>query len=113
MQALKKKKTWPLLFLSFACLTALIYVLLVFPPGTSLTIFSFSISYIPIFFVLLFVSIYGITAFFLTSALQGVLVGGLVVGFLLFHFFNLTHPFFAVILVVLFACIEGVVWKRK
>jgi len=113
METVKKKKTWPLLFLSLLALLSLGYILFVFPPGAFFDALGLHISYIPIFFTLLFLSLYGLIAFFFTSGLQGLLISGVVVCFLLFRLLNLTNPLFIILLLVLFISIEGVVWKRK
>lgn len=107
------KKSISLLLLSILSFLALCYVLFAFPPGGSFSILFLHISYLLVFFVLFFISLYGLVAFFLKNALQGVTIAGFVVCFLLFRLFHLNSPFFVILLVVLFFCIEGIVWKRK
>lgn len=108
-----KTKPWGLLLLFVLSLAGLCYLFLTFPPGSAFVILGIPISYVIIFFILLFLTLYALVAFFLTSALQGVLVGSFIVSLLLFRIINLTHPFFTILLFVLFLCIEAIVWKRK
>lgn len=108
-----KTKPWGLLLLFIFSMIGLCYLFLTFPPGSAFIILGINISYVLIFFILLFLTLYGLVAFFLTSALQGVLVGSFICCFLLFRIINLTHPFFTILLFILFLCIEAIVWKRK
>jgi hypothetical protein len=106
-------RPWPLLGLCIACIAALFYIFLTFPPGYSLSFLGIHIPYLFIFFILLFLAVYGPVAFFLKSALQGVVIAGFTCLLLLFRIINLTHPFFSILLFILFFCVEGVLWKRK
>jgi len=107
-----KPKSYPLLFLSLVTILIASYILLTFPPSSSLHIFIFHISYILIFFILFFLFLYGLAAFFLRSAIQGILIASAVIAYFLFSLNNLTNPLFLILLIVLFGCLEVVFWKK-
>lgn len=112
-QKVTPRNFWTLLLLSLLSLTGLAYMFLNFPPGTSLVIGNVQIPYLIIFFILLFLCLYGIAAFLFKSAAQGAIIGGLIISYLLLRLFNITHPFFTILLLVFFASIEGILWKKK
>lgn len=106
-------RPWVLLVTFLLSLGVLIYVLVRFPPGLSLSVLGLQISYLFLFFCLLFICIYSLSAFFLRSALQGILISGFIVCFFVFRLINLTQPLFIILLCILFLCVEAVVWRRK
>ena len=112
-QKAKPRNFWIVFLLALFSFAGMGYMLLNFPPGTDMSVGTVHISYLIIFFILLFTTSYGTVAFLLKSTAQGAVVAGLIVSFLLLRLFHITHPFFTILLLVFFASFEGILWKRK
>jgi hypothetical protein len=106
---------------SFIILACLIYF---FPPTANLTFpetlpnLPFSLeNYLQIpplflFFLLTAIFFFSIGSYILKSKAHGILIAGLVITFLLFRLYHLTHPFFLILLLALFFTLEMFVSSR-
>lgn len=91
----------------------LIFFVLSFPPDKNLNVLSFSISLIPIFFVLLLISAYELFSFALNNQRQGFLISFFATLYLILRLNKLTHPFFLILLIAIFITLELLFRKRK
>jgi hypothetical protein len=107
--------------LSLATLVSLIYF---FPPNTNIALptqnnnLPFSLNQwleIPpmiLFFLLIAIFLFSTGSYIFKSRTHGVLIAGLVVIYLLFRLYHLTHPFFLILLLALFFSLEMFVSSR-
>jgi hypothetical protein len=109
------KRSHPLKFLvlgilALFALAALIYFV---SPSQLIPVSSFQISILPLFFLLTFVFFFSGATFALGSKIHGILLGFLVITYLIFRLNDLTHPFFALLLLALFLVLELLFTYRK
>jgi len=102
----KKKRPFWLLIVFVLSFGALIYLALNYSPSESLSL-------IPVFFALLFISTFSLFTFLLNNSRRGFLLGLLVISYLLLRLNGLTSPFFAILLLILFGGIELFFLKRR
>ncbi len=97
----KKNVLWlaPVSILSFLTLAYLI-------DKTSPTENFYNIPTIPSFFVLLFIFLFSFFSILLENSRRAFLISSFVEIFLILRLVNLTHPFFAVLLIVIFIALE-------
>jgi len=108
----RKRKLW-LLLLAILSLVGFIYLLLSFSPSFNLQVLSFNLPVIYLFFAALFLFLFSFFAFILASKRRGLFIGLFVVIYLLLRMNHLTHPFFLIMLLVLFGCLELFFVKRS
>ena len=109
----RNKRSWKLLTLgifSFILLALLIYFV---PPATSYTIYSLHLSVILGFFLLLFIFLFAVSSYLFKSKIHGILIATLAITYLIFRQNDLTHPFFALLLLALFLVLELLFTYRK
>lgn len=99
------KRSRKLLVLSVVSLAALIYIIFSLSPIQQFTI-------LPVFFSLLFVTIFSFTSFLFNDLRKGVIVGIACVLYLLLRMNNLTHPFFLILLIGIVIAIE-LLFRKK
>jgi hypothetical protein len=109
----KRKRNILFLFLGLISIAALIYSVLNFSPTYGFTIYNLQFTILPIFFALLFSFLFFLFSFILASKRRGLFVGAFIVIYLILRLNNLTHPFFLLILLVLFGSLELFFIKRK
>jgi hypothetical protein len=95
---------------SMFALGSLVYFV---PPTFKLTLGTLQIPIIFLFFLLLFVFLFAIGSFLFKSKIHGILIALLAIVYLVFRLNNLTHPFFAVLLLALFLVLELLFTYRK
>ena len=94
----RKKPIW-LLFLGFLFLVLFLYLIVFFSPESS-------INMLPFFFILIFTSLFFLFFFLLSNFRRGIFIGLFVSVYLLLRFLDLTHIFFAIMLLILFITLE-------
>jgi len=109
----KRKRHILFLFLGLISFVALIYSVLSFAPAYGFTVYGLQLTILPVFFVLLFSFLFFLFSFIFTSKRRGFFVGAFIVIYLILRFNNLTHPFFLLILLILFGSLELFFVKRK
>ena len=102
-----------LIVISILTVAALTYLILKFSPSARFLILNYQFPVIALFLALLFIFLFSLSAFILTSTRRGVLIGLFAVIYLILRLNNLTHPFFLIMLLILFACVELLFAKRK
>lgn len=107
------KRSWGLLVLSISSLAGIMYLVIYTAPTSFFAVSSFQVSVLPIFFLLLFLFLFGGCAFIFKSKIHGILIALLAVVYLLFRQNDLTHPFFAVLLLALFLVLELMFTYKK
>ncbi len=89
------------------------YLIINYPPDFQFSIYNYSLQIIPVFFVLLFVFLYFLFDVLFASRRRGLFAGFFAATYLLLRLSGLTHPFFLVMLIILFGCLELFFVKRK
>ncbi len=119
-----RTRPYSLLLISLVSLFTLASLIYFFAPNASLT-FPQSVQNLPfsldnylqfppilLFFVLIAIFFFSMGTFIFKSKAHGILIAGLVVTYLLFRLFHLTHPFFLILLLALFFTLELFVSSR-
>lgn len=106
-------RSWSLLVISIISLIIIFLLIFFVDPLQPLSISILVIPPIVILYLLIFISLFGIISFLWKSKLHGILVASLMVLYLIFRQNNLTHPFFAVMLLALFLVIELMFTYKK
>lgn len=120
---MRRKRPITLLTISLLSLASLIYLIFNYSPTQEFQILNFSrqlrdpatagqFSTIYVFFLLVFIFIYSTIAYLLINTKQGLLFGLFATGYLFLRFIHLTHPFFLILLLVLFISLELFFKKR-
>ncbi len=107
------RRPWLLFIPGVLSLAALSYLVYYYPPDYQFLISNFQIPVLPVWFVLLFIAVYGIFSFFLNSKRRGFMLSLFAVIYLLLRLNGLTHLLFLLLLIVLFGLIELFYIKRK
>lgn len=92
-------------FISLLSLAVLAGLILSTSPNNFLLTPNLPVTYLSLGFVLLFILLFSITSIFL-RLVHGLLVASFVTIYLLFRLFGLRHPFFALLLALLFIVFE-------
>ena len=66
-----------------------------------------------VFFILVAISFFSLGTYAFKSKVHGFLIAGLIITYLLFRLYNLTNPFFLILLLALFFSLEMLVSSRK
>ena len=119
-----QKRPLSLLIIGIISLVTLAYLIYFFPPNSNLT-FPKIITTLPIslenylqipplilFFLLTAIFFFSIGSYIFKSKAHGILIAGLVIVYLLFRLYHLTHPFFLILLLALFLVLELFVSSR-
>jgi hypothetical protein len=93
----------PIIILS---LIGLIYLIFFTNPNQVFSALFFKTTSLPLFFILIFIFISNLSAFFLKNQRRGIFLGLLVIGILLLIFYQFIHPFFIIMLLALFGVLE-------
>lgn len=109
---MRRRHPTTLLLLSFLSLAGLAYLILTYSPNYQLSTMNYQLSTIYLFFPLVFLFIYSIITYLLINTKQGLLFGLFATAYLFLRFIHLTHPFFLILLVVLFLSLELFFKKR-
>jgi|ERR1035437_6049949 hypothetical protein len=109
----KKRRPFWLLIVFVLSLVGLGYLILNFSPSSQLPILNFQLPILSFGLLLLFVLIFSTTTFLLANSRRGFLLGLLLVSYLVLRLNGLTSPFFAILLLILFAGVELFFIKRK
>ncbi len=110
---LEKKRSWKLFVLSILSFSALVYLVIFTAPTASFDVLTIPIPVLPFFFSLLFLFLFSLCTFLFNSRMHGVLIALLAIIYLLFRQNDLTHPFFAVLLLALFLVLELMFTYKK
>ncbi len=94
-------------------LGALLYIVLSVPPDKGLKISGLSIPSIPLFFILFFVAVYGVSSFVLNNKRNGLLIGFFATLYFILRLNGLKNIFFAILILALFVTFELLFKKRK
>lgn len=108
-----KKHPWPLLIFSVIFFGIVGYLVLNFPPDYIISLGSLKISLLIPFFVGLFLGVYTLAAYFTISFLQGVLLAGATIAYLLLRYFGITHILFGLLLLAIVVSLEFALYKKK
>lgn len=120
-----RKRPLSLLFIGIICLLLLGCLIYFFSPNADLSLsqnfvsIPFSIDkYIKIppliiFFILVGISFFSLGTFIFKNKAHGFLIAGLIITYLLFRLYNLTNPFFLILLLALFFTLEMLVISRN
>lgn len=108
-----KKHPWPLLIFSLLFFGLIGYLVVNWSPHYVITLGSLKLSLLIPFFVLLFAGIYAFVAYFMISFLQGLIIAGTIIAYLLLRFFGITHPLFGILLLAMLISIEFAIYKKK
>lgn len=108
-----KKHPWPLLILSILFLGFLGYIVINWSPSYVFSVGTLKISLLIPFFILLFAGIYAFVAYLMISSLQGLIIAGTIIAYLLLRFFGITHPLFGILLLAMLISIEFAIYKKK
>jgi hypothetical protein len=109
----RRKRPFWLLIISFLSLGALGYWIWNFSPDYQITISHTLFPILPVFLFLLFLFIFSLFTFLLNNSRRGFLLGLLAISYLLLRLNGLTSPFFAILLLILFAGVELFFIKRR
>lgn len=109
---MRRKHPATLLLLSLLSLASFIYFILSFSPSSHFSIFNSQFSTLYVFFPLVFLFIYSAITYLLINTKQGLLFGLFATIYLFLRFIHLTHPFFLILLLVLFISLELFFKKR-
>lgn len=107
------RRSWSLLVVSIFSLIIIFLLIFFVDPLQPMSVSILTIPPLVILYLLIFISLFGIISFLWKSKLHGILVASLMVIYLLFRQNNLTHPFFAVMLLALFLVIELMFTYKK
>lgn len=102
----KRKKYFPILFLGLLSLLGLILYVFFLDPNINLTINSFSISPIVLFFILLFGTVCFYGSFLLLNIRRGVLLAIFACSVLLLRLFGFTSYIYVVIVLIIVLLLE-------
>lgn len=108
-----RKRSWKLLFVSMLAFVGLVYLIWGVDPEQTVLVLSYPLSIFPLFFISLFLFLFGITSFLFKSKVHGILIAMIIVAYLLFRQNDLTHPFFAILLLALLLVLELMFTYRK
>ncbi|HUD04374.1 MAG TPA: hypothetical protein VMR59_00080 [Patescibacteria group bacterium] len=108
----KQRPIW-LIAISLLLIATLGYLIFNFSPNDQFSISHTPFPILPIFLLLSFLLLFSLTTFILNNSRRGFLLGLLVISYLLLRLNGLTSPFFAILLLILFAGIELFFVKRK
>ena len=108
-----RKRLLYLPVISIASLLALLYIIFVFPPSYKLSIINLQLSIIPIGFLLSFVFLWSLIGFIFANKTQGLLIAALPTVYLILRFFHLTQTLFLVMLIIIFAGLELLFFRKR
>ena len=119
----RRKRPLLLFIFSFLAFAALTYLIINFDPTRKFPIFpakqdlaspdSLQFSLLPIFFVLVFLSTFSLSAYLLNNSRRGLFIALFIIVYLLLRFYNLAHLFFLILLIALFFVLELLFSNRK
>ena len=101
----RQKPIW-LLVGGLLSLAIFIYLIIFFYPNFQFSIFNSQLVVLPFFFILIFTSLFFLFSFLLSNFRRGIFIGLFVSVYLLLRFLDLTHIFFAIMLLILFITLE-------
>src|SRR3989344_3844363 len=100
----RKKPIW-LLIGGLLSLVIFIYLIVFFSPNSQFSLAPRSLGEVgifPLFFILIFAFLFSLFSFLLNNFRRGIFVGLFALIYLLLRLLNLTHPFFLIMLLILF-----------
>lgn len=109
----RRRRNYVYLLFSILLAIALMYVIKNLPPSYMIPVMNFGFPILPVFFLLLAGFIYSLLTFIFIQKTQGILVAFFVILYLILRLLGLTHPIFAVIILVLFIVSEFIILKKK
>lgn len=119
----RRKRPILLLILGFLLFGSLAYIIINFDPMSKFSIFpakqdlaprdNFQFPILPIFFIVVFLSTFSLSAFLLNNSRRGLFMALFIVANLLLRLFNITHPFFPILLIALFFVLDLLFSNRK
>lgn len=108
----KNKRDFGAAVAGLAALSLLIYLTLNFSPDKNVRVLNVPLPSIPLFLALFFVTVYEVVKFLLDQR-RGFLIAFFAVLYLILRLNNLTHPFFAFLILAIFITFELLLRKRK
>lgn len=108
-----KKHPWPLLLFSIIFFGIIGYWIVNFSPNYLIPLGTVKFSILIPFFVLLFLGIYSFIAYLTISFLQGLILGGAFIVYLLLRYFGITHILFGLLLLAIVISLEFALYKKK
>lgn len=108
----KNSRDFVALITGLLFLGALIYIVLNFGPDKNIKVLNFYLPPLPVFFVLFFIGVYELFKFILNQR-RGLLIAFFATLYLILRLNNLTHPFFAILILALFMTFELLFKERK
>ena len=109
----KRKRSILFLVAGLVCLAALGTLIYYASPTSPFTVLNYSVPIIPLFMLLLFITLFFWGSYAFKSKTHGVLIGVFTIIYLIFRLNNLTHPFFFILLFALFLTLELFVSYRR
>lgn len=101
-----KKRDIKFLILGILCLMILGWFLFSYSPSEAINIKGININTLPVFLLLIFLSIFSLTGFILKNLRRGLLISLSLVAYLIIRLLGLTNPFFPVLILALAVIIE-------
>src|SRR3989344_6221949 len=101
----RKKPIW-LLIGGLLSLVIFIYLIVFFSPNSQFSTFNFQLSILPVFLLISFLLFFSASSYLLNNIRRGIFVGLFALIYLLLRLLNLTHPFFLIMLLILFITLE-------
>lgn len=104
---MRRKKRSPILFvIVIISLASFAYLIFSIPPTYVLQIRNYELGIIFAFFLLLFISVFSLSAYILRNTRRGLCIGLFSSVYLYLRYVQLVHPFFLLLLLVLFITLE-------
>lgn len=107
------KRYWYFLLVGILALFALLYIFFSVSPATEFTISTIKIPVLYLFLVLIGITLFSLSTFFLASKKHGILISIFVLLYLWMRMNNLLHPLFTILLVGLFLTLELLFSAKK
>jgi hypothetical protein len=107
-----RKKLFYLPLISVASLVALIYIIFYFPPSFNLPILGFNLPIIISAFLLFFIFMWSLVGFIFANKIQGLIVALLPTVYLLLRYFKLNQVLFLILLIIIFAGLELLIFRK-
>lgn len=108
-----RKKLWYLLVISIASVALLLYLVISYPPTYAFNLSGFSIIIFPLVFLSLIIFLWSLTSFIFANKTQGVLIATLTVIYLILRMNKLNQLFFLIMLLIIFAVFEFLLFRKK
>jgi len=103
-----RRKKRPVLFLfSWIIASLILFYLIVFVSPTYQLLFTnYHLPVIYFFFLFFFIAVFSLTTLALNNIRWGALISFFLISYLLLDLLGLTHPFFAILLIIIFIILE-------